>query len=331
MKQIILFLLFLLPFFSAKAISGDPCKWSALIEACKKGGEELEKLTSDPIILITFYTLEKNSIIRSSPEYLENLSNVYQEYPQLVGEIKAGIQASQSKKNLISNLSTAENETAVREILAEQKSIEKFAKFDDSFLPDDPKIIDGVYIEQQDPASDALNAIKEERDKYRNALKEIEDKTSSDYKTTKNKIGLESEKAAEKASDELIPEIYNDATMKPLEFVMPGKSGQFDRIYYDTKNKKFIIVEAKGGSSKIGTRLYEQKNYEQGTDEYLLSIIDHMQERGDQNAKDLADELSVAYDAKKIDYLLVKQEFNTNTGALKPTKISKFKLEFNKQ
>ncbi|AZQ65177.1 hypothetical protein EI427_23475 [Flammeovirga pectinis] len=61
-----------------------------------------------------------------------------------------------------------------------------------------------------------------------------------------------------------------------------------------------------------------------------MSIINNMSKNDNagQEEKDLAEDLKEAYERHKIDYLLIKQEFNTTTGQLKPTKIRKFVLNF---
>jgi hypothetical protein len=98
---------------------------------------------------------------------------------------------------------------------------------------------------------------------------------------------------------------------------------------------KYVIAEAKGGDARPGSRLVPGTNKlaEQGTPEYLDSMLKTMKKKGDP----ISDELREAVDAKQVEYLMVKAPIQNSKGKvpigtlekapeleLQPLKVSKF-------
>ncbi|MEY3443560.1 MAG: hypothetical protein RLZZ519_1841 [Bacteroidota bacterium] len=71
-----------------------------------------------------------------------------------------------------------------------------------------------------------------------------------------------------------------NAEQLPSDFPGKGKSGQFDRVYID--GDQIYVVESKGGSSDLGSRkdLNNQQS-QQGTPEYIASVIQNMSDKVD--------------------------------------------------
>jgi hypothetical protein len=98
---------------------------------------------------------------------------------------------------------------------------------------------------------------------------------------------------------------------------------------------KYVIAEAKGGDAQLGSRLVPgtSKLAEQGTPEYLDSMLNTMERKGDPSTK----ELRRALKAKQVEYLMVKAPIQNSKGKvpigtlteapeleLQPLKVSKF-------
>jgi hypothetical protein len=135
---------------------------------------------------------------------------------------------------------------------------------------------------------------------------------------------------------------------KKLECELPGdgKSGQFDSVY--EHNGEIYVVESKGASSERGTRKDSSgKHNEQGTKEYLDSIVENMEAKirkskadpaytSDPNFKQKIDDLQATVNKIKdadlmgtLHYLQVSQRIETNVankGKLSPIEILKFDI-----
>jgi hypothetical protein len=80
------------------------------------------------------------------------------------------------------------------------------------------------------------------------------------------------------ATDMAIRQILPNAKQLPSDIPGKGEAGQFDRVYID--GDQIYVVESKGGSSDLGSRkdLNNQQS-EQGTPEYIASVIQNMADK----------------------------------------------------
>ncbi len=134
-----------------------------------------------------------------------------------------------------------------------------------------------------------------------------------------NEVGRQSEEMGELVTDNLIRKELGDLEDVTVSLNKAG-TGDFDRIYKD--GDRFIIVEAKGGASTLGSKKIDGKSVQQGNKKYFEAIIENFRKAGKDK---LADDLVKSLKGKKIDYYKVKQGFKPD-GSLKPTEISKFDL-----
>ena len=145
-----------------------------------------------------------------------------------------------------------------------------------------------------------------------NALKEtVKDETK--------KIINASEKMAEDISDWRFRDTQG---LKEIDLTYGnGKAGFFDRLYKDT-NGNWTVVECKGGASPLkGRRALDGTYNQQGTKEYIDSIIKNLRANQNQlsdSQKALLSELETAYGSSKIKSYVLNQKF-TNTGELGET------------
>lgn len=125
-----------------------------------------------------------------------------------------------------------------------------------------------------------------------------------------------------KASDDFIASEFKDFQEIKLTGTNANGTNQFDKIYKDPNTGKFIIVEAKGGASSLGTRtLADKRVVMQGTKEYFDDILLELKDLDPA----LHSQINIALGKGNIDYLLVHQKFD-KAGNLLPTEVSKFKI-----
>ncbi|WP_299015221.1 hypothetical protein [uncultured Photobacterium sp.] len=121
---------------------------------------------------------------------------------------------------------------------------------------------------------------------------------------------------------------YPGATRLKSDY--PGlnmKNNQFDQVW-QTADGKIIIVEAKGGSSTLGSRLNAngELRVQQGTPEYKDSVINTMEQwykknrsnpdkNGMQQFKDTLTKLKD--ESIELEYIVVKQPVNQTTGQVR--------------
>ncbi|KZN60847.1 DUF637 domain-containing protein [Pseudoalteromonas luteoviolacea] len=96
-------------------------------------------------------------------------------------------------------------------------------------------------------------------------------------------MGRLSEQIAEAVAEASVKNLTN---LKPLHAALPGKgkSGEFDQLYTYTDssgNTKLLIIEAKGGSSRLGSRMHDGQRVEQGSTDYVQSIVNNMKQKLD--------------------------------------------------
>jgi hypothetical protein len=105
-------------------------------------------------------------------------------------------------------------------------------------------------------------------------------------------------------------------------------AGDFDRVY--EVGDELWVVEVKGGGGALGTRAVGGGvRAEQGTSEYLDSVIEAMSGSSSQEAFEAAMVLQEARTAGKVRYLSVRAPIGTTAGqsALKDVQIGEFVLK----
>ena len=151
------------------------------------------------------------------------------------------------------------------------------------------------------------------------------------------RIGQQSEKMTEYAADLYVQSRYPSAERIfpdpsiPFEDVKVGK-GTFDVVYKYIENgiDKYIVVEAKGGGSTLGSRKIEGKRFRQGTPQYFSDVALAMEKtKNDAKMRALGRTLG-SEETKNIKYLHIQlplekvvkidssgQSISTKVGSLK--------------
>ncbi|MFD2937696.1 hypothetical protein [Spirosoma flavum] len=86
-----------------------------------------------------------------------------------------------------------------------------------------------------------------------------------------------SEQIAEEMAD--IRFLQNGVQKMDLSLPGAGKSGQFDRVYKNADGS-WSVIECKGGESPLKGRTGTNGYNQQGTKEYIQSIIDNLRASG---------------------------------------------------
>ena len=156
---------------------------------------------------------------------------------------------------------------------------------------------------------------------------------------------LASEALGEEAARIYVKQNYPDAT--PLASKLPGKGkqGQFDQVYA-TEDGKVLIIEAKGGNASWGSRSAGKDRAQQGSLEYMDSIIDNYTSKLDtltkdprylagdddfvkevQGIQDMLDEIEIAKELKSLEYIGIQQKAN-DAGLIEVIDVSIFDIGF---
>ncbi|MBL0017627.1 MAG: hypothetical protein IPP17_14625 [Bacteroidetes bacterium] len=89
-----------------------------------------------------------------------------------------------------------------------------------------------------------------------------------------------SEALGDAATDIVMSKLLPNAKQLPSDIPGKGESGQFDRVYI--QGDMIYIVESKGGSSDLGSRKdLNGEQSQQGTPEYIASVIQNMSDKVD--------------------------------------------------
>lgn len=160
--------------------------------------------------------------------------------------------------------------------------------------------------------------------------------TGDTYKTARQakitEIGRFSEQIAEAVADAHFIQGGFERVDDLLASALPGggQSGKFDRVYAKKDANGNItdwkIVECKGGTGEIGGRRRELNNSmnEQGTKEYIQSIIEDLTKDGNSlsvNQRELLSDLNDALLDNKAKSYILRQPFDDG-GNLKEARLS---------
>ncbi len=145
-------------------------------------------------------------------------------------------------------------------------------------------------------------------------------KNDPEWKQANQDMVNASEALGDQATDAVVKSKFPGAKRLDTDIPGAGKQGQFDGVY--EHNGKIYIIEAKGGGSSRGSRnIGGGKRAEQGTYEYVDSIIDNMEKAAIKNGNPdlwmMADRLKRARKSDRIELFQVSQKVD-ELGNLKP-------------
>ena len=117
------------------------------------------------------------------------------------------------------------------------------------------------------------------------------------YNAQIGNINQQSAKIGELAADDFVrSKRPNAKLLHPKDIgTSISKPGDFDMVYLSDDPEEIIIVEAKGGSSPLGSRKIGNEAYQQGTSKYAAEIVKLMSENKEGTTEKLAaDEIQFA-------------------------------------
>jgi hypothetical protein len=176
--------------------------------------------------------------------------------------------------------------------------------------------------EGMDPATKSeFDAVIKERETARAERDKFGDPKSEGFRAAEQRMRDASEKLGNLASDWVMKKEFG---AEPL-FTGEGNR-KFDKVYVG-KNGEIYIVEAKGGSGRLGikqgTGAFKSKIVEQGTKAYRDQTVTEMSQSGVKEQVDAAEKILKAGD--KVRYLQIDQPINS-AGELEPARLREFKI-----
>jgi hypothetical protein len=148
-------------------------------------------------------------------------------------------------------------------------------------------------------------------------------------------INAASRQLGEKAGETFVQGHFKDAERiypPPGLKNPPSRPYEFDQVYKakdpDTGKEVFVVVEAKGGGSPLGTREAGGVKVEQGTPEYFDATADSMKKSGDPNARAAAQALEDARRSGDVRYFEARAPIGTRKGEdiLKDFEVNEFDM-----
>ncbi|BAC88171.1 hypothetical protein [Gloeobacter violaceus] len=142
-----------------------------------------------------------------------------------------------------------------------------------------------------------------------------------------------SRRMAEKAAEDYMHKTYGErATLAYPERVdgshmSKSQSGDFDQVWKvkgEDGNETFVVIEAKGGSSRLGTRKTPSGIAQQGSPRYFKAIAENMRKKGATIGSELIDKK----DLGQVQYLKIQLPIKEQGGAsqINSAKIREFDL-----
>ena len=335
MKKLFIFLAFI--FFigdSYGEIKPASCSWEELIRDALAGGSKFfDEFKDNPTILKAWLVMRERKVLITREGNLSIIANVLEKYPEEATRLKGMMDNNQlNRQEIINKLGDYDNikdKASLDKCLKDLKELKSPAKFDEDLkLPHGKKDGDMHLISDDHIPNGSIEESAQIRQAYREELQGISPKTP-EYKAKIKEIIDLSENIAESRADDIIRKNYkikDDITvdLKPInkDGVKYDGPNQFDKVYR-TEDGGFVIVEAKGGASSLGSR----KGHQQGSKEYLEDLMGFLKDnrKGSPDAKKLLKELDDAIFDGKVDYLKVHQKFDKK-GNILPTEVQKFKI-----
>ncbi|MVN85540.1 hypothetical protein GO986_02035 [Deinococcus sp. HMF7620] len=129
-------------------------------------------------------------------------------------------------------------------------------------------------------------------------------------KVLDQQIRDESRQLGELAGTNYIKSQYPESDLVYPPPGAPSRSGDFDQVWRvkDANGKlKYIVIEAKGGSSPLGRRRIESGEFaEQGSKDYFTDILNNMVRNRNADLKAVGRTLDGAYEQGNVNYLEVR-------------------------
>ena len=225
------------------------------------------------------------------------------------------INNSNSKQKMLENLKDTDSpEGFARQLNVSGRSIDIFA----------PQLVNLFPLP---PLNQATNATKQLVENARAARKTAQENTTPTNPNLSEKIKW-SEELAERRADQVMEAkgiTENGSPYQKLDpdnppGTLPGKQGQFDRIY-EGHDGTIYVVECKGGASTLGGRMVNDngttKVAQQGSKKYRDSIIDNLIDKlGADNA--IVDKILDARLMGKLKYVYIKQPVTNLDNLVNP-------------
>ena len=309
-------------------------KWEYLIKDALAGGTKFyDEFKNNPAIMKAWIVMKsRRNLIRRGGN-LKIISTVLQKYPNESDRLKSLMDNPKiHRQELINKLSEYDNikdQVSLDKCLNELGRLKSHAKFDEDFkLSKGEKNGDMHLISDDHIPNGSIEESAQIRQAYREELQGISPKTP-EYKAKIKEIIDLSENIAESRADDIIRKNYkikDDITvdLKPInkDGVKYDGPNQFDKVYR-TEDGGFVIIEAKGGASSLGSR----KGHQQGSKKYLEDLMGFLKDNRKESpdSKKLLKNLENAIEKGKVDYLKVHQKFDKK-GNLLPTEVQKFKI-----
>jgi hypothetical protein len=160
------------------------------------------------------------------------------------------------------------------------------------------------------------------------------EKLQADINRISEQIGMQrSEQAVlSRFPDQKVNFIYGEPGV-------PGKPGDFDLVAHiegkDGQPDRYIVVESKGGSSPLGSRMVDgfdnqgrpkELRAEQGSREYFDKIQELMRNNSDPDMRRVGTELTRAVDAENVEYWHVTTPING--GKTGQTSVQYFDMQY---
>lgn len=269
--------------------------------------------------------LDANKILRRTQDLLGNLTFIESRLKQLnigltMEDIKAAIAKSDSKKSLIEdlrNLSETGDIDGLKALCEKGISWNKratlLANEASSIITN--STIDAIVTARQ-AAREAAANLRGKGEAFKTSLKE-----------NMSIISKNSEDIAEAVADAHFIQNGFEPVSDLLENALPGagKAGKFDKVYAK-KNAageiiEWKIVECKGGTSPLKGRNGANGYNQQGTQEYIESIITGLNGKVSPSQQSLLTQLFADIRAGKAKSYVCRQPFDEATGALKTPQI----------
>lgn len=309
-------------------------------EAMVDGREELLKMIStyanrddliaDPSLLNCWAFLGNFPNIRGYPECLQNVKTIY------ANELYKSVTDVGTFEALQKNINSSNNVQELLEKLAQAKNADEF-----ELALKEIKVIDYPVAELLEFT---LKSTAKVHPNYVNNYNTIVSDLKKAVNNRANTALTQQEKAvlSEQIGELTARKVMLEEGYIPLEHRIStsAKQGQFDCIFWNgnTNNPHVILVEAKGGSGPTGSRniefveQYRGKRAAQGTTIYRNDIIANMQDAIDNNnvpanlineIESTLNNINLAQREKNLDYLLIRQEIDTD-GTLGKISVNKF-------
>lgn len=172
-----------------------------------------------------------------------------------------------------------------------QRQLDNLQQKKDNYEPyDEQKDADGNVIRERDSSPEAQEA----KDELSAAHKDVTN-TGEDF--------------GEAAADDMLAQHYG---VNPDQIQTFNGSGVFDKVV-ELDDGRIIIVEAKGPNADLGARRDLNGDLvQQGTREYMESILDNMRRNGPDEA--LAARIKAALEDGDVEYLEVKPSVREVVG-----------------